>query len=53
MSRREKLQFAIWFALKIQDNAAMSGTFQAARNLKKQGVPIEFALAILVRGAKL
>lgn len=47
MSRREKLQFAVWFAQKVRENQALSGTYQAARNLKKQGVPIEFALAIL------
>jgi hypothetical protein len=47
MTRRVKLQFAVWFACKTRDNAAVSGTYQAARNLRKQGVPIEFALAIL------
>lgn len=47
MSRRIAIQFAIWFRAKAQDNAAEAGVFQAARNLRKQGVPIEYALAIL------
>lgn len=47
MTRRVKLQFAVWFACKARDNAARSGTFQAARNLRKQGVPLEYAVAIL------
>ncbi len=31
----------------VRENAAVSGVRQAARNLKKQGVPIEYALAML------
>lgn len=47
MSKREKLQFAVWFSQKVRENAALSGTYQAARNLKKQGVPLTYALAML------
>ena len=47
MSRRIAAQFAVWFTIKARDNALAAGTFQAARNLRKQGVPLEYALAIL------
>lgn len=36
-----------WFYRKAQENARAAGTYQAARNLRKQGVPIEYALTIL------
>jgi len=39
--------FAGWFYRRAQANARLAGTYQAARNLRKQGVPIEYALAIL------
>lgn len=39
-----------WFANKYRTLAADVGTQQAARNMRKQGVPIEVALAILGRG---
>lgn len=47
MSKRFAIHFAIWFRSKAQENAAMSGTYQAARNLRKQGVPLDYALALL------
>ena len=47
MSRRMSAQFAVWFAQKSRDQAASSGVYQAARNLRKQGVPLAYALAIL------
>jgi hypothetical protein len=43
-----------WLMQKARRQQAEQGTFQAARNLKKQGVPLDFALDILVplgRGA--
>lgn len=43
-----------WLMRKARKQQAEQGTFQAARNLKKQGVPLDFALDILVplgRGA--
>lgn len=43
-----------WLMHKARKQQAEQGTFQAARNLKKQGVPLDFALDILVplgRGA--
>jgi hypothetical protein len=43
-----------WLMAKAREQQARHGTFQAARNLKKQGVPLDFALDILVplgRGA--
>lgn len=40
-----------WLADKARKQAATLGVQQAARNLRKQGVPIELALAILARRA--
>lgn len=43
-----------WLIRKARKQQAEQGTFQAARNLKKQGVPLDLALDILVplgRGA--
>lgn len=43
-----------WLMQKARKQQAEQGTPQAARNLKKQGVPLDFALDILVplgRGA--
>lgn len=37
----------LWLARKARRNAEEAGVQQAARNLRKQGVPIELALAIL------
>ena len=36
-----------WFTLKYHAQAAEVGVQQAARNMRKQGVPIEVALAVL------
>jgi hypothetical protein len=47
MSRRIAAQFLVWFREKARENQRYAGTQQAARNLRKQGVPIEYALAIL------
>jgi hypothetical protein len=38
-----------WLASKARRQAAVSGVQQAARNLRKQGAPIEVALALLAR----
>lgn len=43
-----------WLMHKARKQQAEVGTYHAARNLKKQGVPLDFALDILVplgRGA--
>ena len=37
-----------WLAHKARRNADDVGTFQAARNLRKQGVPLNLALALLL-----
>lgn len=37
----------MWLAHKARQQAEISGTYQAARNLRKQGAPIEVALALL------
>ena len=37
-----------WLQSKAQQQQFTSGTFQAARNLRKQGAPLEVALALLV-----
>lgn len=47
MSKRIAAQFLVWFREKALENARWAGTYQAARNLRKQGVPLEYALAIL------
>jgi hypothetical protein len=39
----------LWLASKARRNADEVGTFQAARNLRKQGVPLNLALALLAR----
>ena len=41
------LAIGLWFATKYQLQAAESGTERAARNLRKQGVPLQLALKIL------
>lgn len=38
-----------WLASKARLQQAEKGTQQAARNLKKQGVPLELALRLLAR----
>jgi hypothetical protein len=38
-----------WFAEKVRRQQAELGTLKAAKNLRKQGVPIEIALLILAR----
>lgn len=37
-----------WLADKVRRQAAEVGVQQAARNLRKQGAPLEVALALLV-----
>lgn len=37
-----------WFYAKYRIQARKLGVYQAARNLRKQGVPIEIARAILL-----
>lgn len=58
MDTSEALRFADWFATKVQHRAldarnggvsVYEGVRQAAKNLRKQGVPIEHALAMLRR----
>ncbi len=40
-----------WFASHYRRRAAESGTQAAARQMRKQGVPLAVALAVLARGA--
>lgn len=47
MSRQTAQQFVQWFSEKYRWQAESVGVYRAARNLRKQGVPIEYALAIL------
>lgn len=47
MSHRIARQFVVWFEQKYREQAREVGTFKAARNLRKQGVPLQYALAIL------
>ena len=41
--------FVKWFVNKYRQQAAQIGVAAAARNLRKQGVPVEFAVQILAR----
>ena len=43
------LDIAAFFRAKYRAQAAETSVQQAARNLRKQGVPLEIALDILVR----
>ena len=47
MSKRIAAQFLVWFREKYREQAEISGVYLAARNLRKQGVPVEYAVAIL------
>ena len=38
-----------WLVLKAREQQSAAGTYAAARNLRKQGVPLPMALAILAR----
>lgn len=38
-----------WFVSKWRDRAAKVGTFEAARQMRKQGIPVEIALLALAR----
>jgi hypothetical protein len=50
MTRRIASQFVVWFREKYREQAKNNGVQYAARNLRKQGVPIEYAVAILAAG---
>lgn len=47
MSTRIARQFVVWFREKYREQAKLNGTQYAARNLRKQGVPVEYAVGIL------
>jgi hypothetical protein len=47
MSARLAASFVCWFADKYRDQAREQGIAHAARNLRKQGVPVEYAIAML------
>lgn len=47
MSNRIAAQFIVWFREKYREQAELAGIQHAARNLRKQGVPVEYAVAIL------
>jgi len=38
-----------WFVYHWRRRAEQSGTFQAARNMRKSGIPLHLALSILAR----
>ena len=46
-STRFATLLGLWMMVKARRQAAATGAYQAARNLKKQGVPIEAALLML------
>lgn len=50
MSKRTLDHIGRWLASKARQQAIDVGVQQAARNLRKQGVPLELALLILARG---
>lgn len=41
------LAVGVWLARKAQAQAQAAGTLQAAKNLRKQGVPLDIALLLL------
>lgn len=41
-----------WLCMKADQQARQHGVYRAARNLRKQGVPLDLALAILVGGKR-
>lgn len=45
-----KQSIASWFIGKWKQRQAESGTFQAASNMRKQGIPLSIALAVLAHG---
>ena len=47
MSQQQILSLGAFLALKARVNADQSGIRQAARNLRKQGIPLVYAVAIL------
>ena len=47
MSKRIAAQFTVWFREKYREQARLNDVQYAARNLRKQGVPVEYAVAIL------
>ena len=47
MSKRIQLQFTVWFREKYREQARLNDVQYAARNLRKQGVPLPYAVAIL------
>jgi hypothetical protein len=47
MPKRIAQQFVVWFREKYREQAQIHGTQHAARNLRKQGVPLEYAVALL------
>lgn len=47
MSERLAKQFLIWYREKYREQAALNGVQYAARNLRKQGVPVDYAVGIL------
>jgi len=55
-SRRPQTNSAVivgmWFFQKWRARAIESGTYTAARQMKKQGVPFEVARFVLLRGGK-
>ena len=47
MQKRIAIQMYVWLREKAREQAAMGGVQRAARNLRKQGVPVEYAVAML------
>jgi len=48
MSARTLSFIGYWLARKAREQAMVGSYYQAAKNLRKQGVPLEMALVILL-----
>lgn len=47
MQKRIAQQMYVWLREKAREQAKTAGVRHAAKNLRKQGVPVEWAVAIL------
>lgn len=47
MQKRIAKQMYVWMREKAREQAALAGTQHAARNLRKRGVPVVWAVAML------
>lgn len=46
------MRVGLYFADKFLNQASQAGTFRAASNMRKQGVPLSLAVAVLAPGRR-